>query len=91
MHRAARPQQLILADHAMLITIDSIGRVHIVLTETGENALIQPQLITPSTTRDGAQRQIEGELAAGHSHCPSDWSTDGVALIARDGVSRGTL
>jgi Restriction endonuclease len=36
----------------MLVTVNGIGRVHIVFTETGENALIQPQIITPSTVAD---------------------------------------
>jgi hypothetical protein len=62
----------------MLITIDSIGRVHIVLTETGENALIQPQLITPSTPGRDRDGEVAGRVGAELERCVAHFRSRGL-------------
>jgi hypothetical protein len=44
----------------MLITIDSIDGMHPAFTETGENASIQRQLITPPTRQRRSQGRLPG-------------------------------
>jgi len=62
----------------MFITVDSSGRARIVFTQTGENAIIQPQLITPSAVvqRGDAARGFAPSAKGGQNRAPTNHSAN---------------